>query len=41
MELDITLSFQEAALSELLNNKGELSDAATIKRDYSYYEKLT
>ena len=38
MELDITLSFQETALSEFLKNKGELSDAATIKRDYSYFK---
>jgi transposase len=38
MELDITLSFQEAALSELLKNQSVLGDAAAIKRDYSYYK---
>ena len=38
MELDITLSFQEASLSELLKCKGVFCDAATIKRDYSYYK---
>ena len=37
MELDITLSYQEAALNELLRNKGTFEDAASIKRDYSYY----
>jgi hypothetical protein len=38
MELDITLSFQEAALTELLKNKGALDNDAAIKRDYSYYK---
>jgi hypothetical protein len=37
MELDITLSFQEDALSELLKNKGILDSDAAIKRDYCYY----
>jgi len=38
MELDITLSFQDASLQELLKNNGVFTDAATIKRDYSYYK---
>ena len=38
MELDIALSFQEASLDELLQNKGSFTDAATIKRDYCYYK---
>ena len=38
MELDITLSFQEAALKELLRLKGSIVDAASLKRDYSYYK---
>jgi hypothetical protein len=38
MELDITLSFQEAALAELLQNNGALPDAAAAKRDYGYYD---
>ena len=38
MELDITMSYQEAALAELLKCKGTLGDAASIKRDYSYYK---
>jgi len=37
-ELDITLTFQEAALSELLDSKGVLGDDAWIKREYSYYK---
>ena len=38
MELDITLSFQDASLQELLENNGAFADAATIKRDYCYYK---
>jgi hypothetical protein len=38
MELDITLSFQEAALSELFKHKGILGDAAAVKRDFCYYK---
>jgi len=38
MELDITLSFQEASLQELLQNNGVFADVATIKRDYCYYK---
>jgi hypothetical protein len=38
MELDITLSFQEATLSDLLKYKAVLGDAASIKRDFSYYK---
>jgi transposase len=38
MELDIALSFQEAALDDLLQNKGAFADAATIGRDYCYYK---
>jgi hypothetical protein len=38
MELDITLSFQEAALGALLQNNGAFADAAAIKRDYSFYK---
>jgi hypothetical protein len=37
MELDISLSLQEAALSDLLQNNGKLDDDATTKRYYSYY----
>jgi hypothetical protein len=40
MELDITLSFQEAALGELLQNNGAFTDAAAIKRDYSFYKVI-
>ena len=38
MELDIALSFQEAALSELLASNGTLGDDAWIKREYCYYK---
>ena len=38
MELDITLSYQETALGALLQNKGTLDDAATVKRYYNYYK---
>jgi hypothetical protein len=38
MELDIALSFQEAALNELLENESALGDDATIRRDYNYYK---
>jgi hypothetical protein len=38
MELDITLSFQEASLNELLQNNGMFADVATIRRDYCYYK---
>ena len=38
MELDIALSLQEAALSELLENSGVLNNVAAIKRDYCYYD---
>jgi hypothetical protein len=38
MELDISLSFQEASLSGLLQRNGAFEDAATIKRDYCYYK---
>jgi hypothetical protein len=38
MELDIALSFQEAALGELLENKGILGDDAWIKREFCYYK---
>ena len=37
MELDITLSLQEAALNELLVSGTVLDDDATIKRTYDYY----
>jgi hypothetical protein len=37
MELDITLLFQEEALSELLKNNASIADAASAKRDFSYY----
>jgi hypothetical protein len=37
MELDITLSFQQASLEDLLQNGGAFADAAAIKRDYCYY----
>ena len=36
MELDIALSFQEASLGELLQNKGAFADVAAIKHDYCY-----
>ena len=38
MELDITISLQEAALHELLENKATLGDDAEIKRDFCYYQ---
>ena len=38
MELDITLSFQEAALGELLKNKCTLDSDAATKRDFCYYK---
>jgi hypothetical protein len=38
MELDIALTLQESALNELLKSKSVLSDDATIKRYYCYYE---
>jgi hypothetical protein len=38
MELDIALSFQETALSELLEGKGALGDDAWIKREFCYYK---
>jgi len=38
MELDITLSLQEAALRELLEDKAVLDDDAAIKRDLNYYK---
>jgi hypothetical protein len=38
MELDIALSCQEDALSELLECKGILGDEAWIKREYCYYK---
>jgi hypothetical protein len=38
MELDITLSFQESALRELVQNNAKLEDIAMIKRDYGYYK---
>jgi len=38
MELDIALSFQEAALGDLLSNKPILGDDAWIKREFSYYK---
>jgi len=37
MELDIALSFQEAALNDLLSNKETLGDDAWIKREFCYY----
>jgi hypothetical protein len=38
LELDIALSFQEAALNDLLENKGILGDDAWIKREFRYYK---
>jgi len=38
MELDITLSFQEAALNDLLSKKETLGDDAWIKREFCYYK---
>jgi len=37
MELDITLSFQEASLAEMLRSGGAFADAAAVKREYSFY----
>ena len=37
MELDITMSYQEASLTGLLQSKGAFVDAEAVKRDYSYY----
>jgi hypothetical protein len=38
MELDIALSFQEAALRELLESNETLGDDALIKREFCYYK---
>ena len=38
MELDIALSFQEAALGDLLKSKEILGDDAWIKREFCYYK---
>jgi hypothetical protein len=38
MRLDVSLSFQKAALAELLENKGILGDDAWIKREFCYYK---
>ena len=38
MELDIALSFQEAALSDLQKSKEALGDDGWIKREFSYYK---
>jgi hypothetical protein len=38
MELDIALSFQEAALNDLLKSKEILGDDAWIKREFCYYK---
>jgi hypothetical protein len=38
LELDICLTLQEEALTELLENKGILDEDITIKRDYCYYK---
>jgi hypothetical protein len=40
MELDITLSFQESALTELMKSKGVFENDAVIKSDYSYYKVI-
>jgi len=37
VEMDICLTLQQAALCELLKSKAALSDDATLKRDFSYY----
>jgi hypothetical protein len=37
IELDIALSFQEAALAELLASSATMDDDAAIKRTYNYY----
>jgi len=38
MELDITLSFQEASLAHLLQTNGAFANDAEVKRNYSYYK---
>ena len=38
MELDITLSYQEASLALLLGSKGVFATATEITRDYNYYK---
>jgi len=38
MNLDIALSFQQASLEELLQNKGAFANLATINREYCYYK---
>ena len=38
MELDITLSFQEVSLVELLQRNGTFANDAEIKRNYCYYK---
>ena len=38
MELDITLSFQEASLADLLQRNGAFANDAEVKRDYCYYK---
>jgi hypothetical protein len=38
MEIDISLSFQESSLSDLLKNNGTFDDVSAIKRDYCYYK---
>jgi hypothetical protein len=37
MKLDITLSYQKTSLEEFMMSDGTFADAATIKRDYTYY----
>ena len=38
MELDIALSYQEAALCDLLESNGTLGDDAWLKREFCYYK---
>ena len=38
MEMDICLTLQQAALSELAASRAPLSNAALLKRDFSYYK---
>ena len=38
MDLDITLSFQEASLCELVQNNGTFDDTASTRREYCYYK---
>jgi hypothetical protein len=38
MELDISLHYQEASLTELLQSNSALPDSAAVKRDYCYYD---